>query len=68
MRAAGKQAKTTYGNFDLCSGLKAGIEGATHAMGQRRLAQVRARRETTEEEEAAEAEEEEEGGGIGAVF
>ena len=32
MRAAGKQAKTTCGNLELCSGLKAGIEGEPHAI------------------------------------
>ena len=29
MRAAGEQAKSTYGNLQLCAGLKADIEGAT---------------------------------------
>ena len=52
------------GNLQLCPGLKAGIEGGTHAVGQRRLARVREKREETEEEAATEAEEEEEGGGI----
>ena len=37
MRAAGDQAKTACGNLQLCAGLEAGIEGATHAMGQRRV-------------------------------
>ena len=64
MRAAGDQAKTACGNLQLWAGLKAGIEGATHAVGQRRLARLRERREETEEEAATEAEEEEEGGGI----
>ena len=45
MMAAGDQAKTACGNLQLCAGLEAGIEGATHAMGQRRLAIVRERRE-----------------------
>ena len=64
MRAVGDQEKTACGNLQLCAGLEAGIEGATHALGQRRLAKVRGRREGTEEEAAAEAEEEEKGGGI----
>ena len=68
MRAAGDQAKTACGNLQMCAGLQNGIEGATHAVGQRRLARVRAKREATEEEEAAESEEEEEGGGIAAGF
>ena len=33
MRAAGDQAKTACGNLQLCAGLVAGIEGATHAVG-----------------------------------
>ena len=33
MRAAGDQAKTACGNLQLCAGLKAGIEGAAHAVG-----------------------------------
>ena len=44
MRAAGDKAKTVYGNLQLCAGLEAGIEGATHAVGQRRLMRVRERR------------------------
>ena len=37
MRAAGYQAKTVCGNLQLCSGLEAGIEGATHDVGQRKI-------------------------------
>ena len=44
MRAAGDQAKRACGNLQLCEGLEAGIEGATHAVGQRRVERVRARR------------------------
>ena len=36
-RAAVDQAKKACGNLQLCAGLEAGIEGATHAVGQRRL-------------------------------
>ena len=61
MRAAGEQAKTACGNLQLCAGLQAGIEGATHAVGQRRVERVRARRVEEEEEEAIEAVEEEGG-------
>ena len=43
-RAAGDQAKTTCGNLQLCAGLEAGIEGATHAVGQRTVERVLARR------------------------
>ena len=32
------------GNLQLCAGLEAGIEGATHVVGQRRVERVRARR------------------------
>ena len=60
MRAAGDQAKTACGNLQLCAGLEADIEGATHAVVQRRLTRVGTRREETEEEEVAESEEYEE--------
>ena len=32
--ASGDQTKTACGNLQLCAGLKAGIEGATHTVGQ----------------------------------
>ena len=60
MRGAGDQAKTAWGNLQMCAGLEAGKEGVTHAVGQRRLARVRGKREEREEEAAAEAEKEEE--------
>ena len=63
MRAAGDQANTTCGNLQLCAGLEAGIEGATHAVRQRRLERVRVRRVETEDEAATEAKKEEEGSG-----
>ena len=42
MRTAGYQAKTVCVNLQLCAGLQAGIEGATHAIGQRNIERVRA--------------------------
>ena len=68
MRAARDQAKTAWGNLQMCAGLKASIDGATHTVGQRVMARLRSRIEETEEEEAAEAEEEEGGGGIAACL
>ena len=44
MRVAEDQSNMTCGNLQLCAGLEAGIEGATHAVGQRRLDRVRSRR------------------------
>ena len=40
MRAAGDQVKIVCGNLQLCAGVEAGIEGATHAVVQRRLERV----------------------------
>ena len=37
MGAAGDQAKTAGGDLQLCAGLEAVIDGATYAVGQRRL-------------------------------
>ena len=56
MRAEGEQLKTVCGNLQLCAGLEAGIEGATHAVVQRRLDRVQRRRQEGEEAEAAEEE------------
>ena len=65
MRAARDQAKTAGENLQLCAGLKAGIEGATNAVGQRILARVRERRGEEEKAEfSADEEEEEESGRI----
>ena len=62
MRAAGYQAKTACGNLKLCTVLEASIEGATHAVGQRRLERVRKiRGEEEEADNLAEEEEEREG-------
>ena len=36
MRAARDQSKIAYDSLQLCTGLEAGIEGATHDMAQRR--------------------------------
>ena len=44
MRVVGEQAKTVCGNLQMCAGLESGIEGATHAVGQRRVERVHARR------------------------
>ena len=49
MMASGNQAKTACGNLQLCAGLEDGIEGATHEVGQRRLARVREMIEGTED-------------------
>ena len=67
MRAAGDQAKMACGNLQLCAGLEAGIEGAAHAVGQRRVERVRARRVEEEGEVDAVLEEQEEEGGEVAV-
>ena len=60
MRADGGQAKTACVNLQLCSDLKSGIEGATYAVGQRRLEMIRKSRQ--KQEEAEDSEEEEESG------
>ena len=63
MRAAGEQEKTACGNLQMCAGLEAGIEEATHAVGQRRVERVRSSRLEEEGEVDAAAEEPEEDGG-----
>ena len=60
MREAGDQAKTACGNLQLCAGLEAGIEGATHAMGQSILERTRAR-QIEEEADGSDVEEYTEG-------
>ena len=59
-RAAGDQAKTACVNLQLCAGLEAGIEGATHTVGQRRVERVLAQifEEEGEDDVAAEGQEE----------
>ena len=57
MRSSGDQAKTVCGNLQLCAGLKAGIEGATHAVVQRRMERVRVRQRDEEEVTSEVAEE-----------
>ena len=61
MRAAGKQAKTAFGNLHLCAGLEAVIEGTTHAVGQCSIERVKAR--WREEDKAGASDEEDESGG-----
>ena len=56
MRADWDQSKTACGNLQLCTGLQAGIEGAAHAVGKRRLERV-IRRRSKEEAGSAEGEE-----------
>ena len=66
MRAAGDQAKTVCGNFQLCAGLKDGIERATHDVGYQRVDRVRVRQ--NREEVAGDSDEEEENGGVAACL
>ena len=64
-RAAGDQAKTACGNLQLCTGLEASIEGATHAVGHRKLERARVR---LREEETRSSDEEEETERVVAVL
>ena len=59
MREAGKQAKAAWGNLQLCAGLEANIEGATHAVGQQRLESSRERRREEKARISGEEEEDE---------
>ena len=68
MRAAGDQAKTACGNLQLCAGIEASIEGATYAVGQRRLERVIWIRRRQEGEEAGDSVEEEENMGIAGLL
>ena len=67
MRSDGDQAKMACGNLQLCAGLEDSIEGATHAVGQRRLERMQEiRGEEEEVEDSSEEEEEEESGRMAA--
>ena len=63
MRASGDQAKTECSNLQMCAGLSAGIESATHAVGQRIV--ERARQISSAEEARRPDEEEDEDGVVG---
>ena len=65
MRAAGYQAKMVCANLQLCAGLEAGIEGATHAVGQQILERSSARRN---KDEARSSDKEEETESVAAVL
>ena len=67
IRAAGDQAKTECGNLQLSIGLKASIEGATHAICHCRFELVRARRREKVAVDG-ESDEEEESGRIEATL
>ena len=64
MRAAGDKEKKACDNLQLCAGLEAGIEGATHSVGQLSLERVRERRGDEDKMEETEEGEEEGGDGI----
>ena len=65
MRAVGDQAKMACGNLQLCAGLEASLEGANHAVGQRRLERVRRRRM---EDKYGTAEGEEDSQGVAGIL
>ena len=48
LTVAGKPAKAACGKLHLCAGFGAGIEGATHSVGQRRMEISRARQREEE--------------------
>ena len=54
MRAAGDQVNTAFGNLQLCAGLEAGIEGATHAKGKRKMERTKSSRERKSGDKAEE--------------
>ena len=62
MKSSGYQAKTACGNLQLCAGLEASTEGATHEVGNRqmdRLVQSRRGEESEESGDNTKIEEEE---------
>ena len=61
IRAAEDQENTACGNLQICAGLETVTEGATHAVGQRRLERVRS---ISSEEENVSVEGEEESQGV----
>ena len=60
MRAVGYQTETACGNLQLYAGIEPGIEGATHAVGKRRLEKERKRRSKEEARIPDEEEDEDE--------
>ena len=67
MRAARDQAKTASVNLQLCAGIKAGIEGETHTVGQRRRERTAGSRIEEESVEETEYEEDKEDTGEGLI-
>ena len=60
MREAGYQEKTVCGNLQLCAVIEAGLEGTTHAVGQRILDRARHRKRADEARRPDEDENEDE--------